>query len=171
MDSGSSAAQRISSPLAPAAHKLERRVSDTHGSGVFATQPIHKGEHLVTYYGPLLHKSEVDWDDYHLQIGEEHYLGASGDFDDYINHSCNPNAGFKDGLYLVARRDIAVGEEITLDYSTVIDEDGFEGITCQCGETSCRGAIQSFRHLAEMRQQALRPWLLPYLREKYYAGK
>ena len=35
-------------------------------------------------------------------------LGASGGADDYVIHSGHPNAGFRDGLLLGARRDIDV---------------------------------------------------------------
>jgi len=50
-----------------------------------------------------------------------------------VNHSCEPNAGFRGDLVLVARRDIGPEEEITWDYSTAIDEEEFPGFACCCG--------------------------------------
>src|SRR5690606_36956188 len=68
---------------------------------------------------------------------------------------------------LTARRDIAPGEEITMDYGAVIDEEGFGGFSCGCGAATCRGAVRSFRDLTAAEQSRLEPWLLPYLAEKY----
>ena len=141
--------------------------SPQHGRGVFARQPIAAGEPILLFGGPHRTRAELQVDEYHLQIGDDLYLGSSGEADDYVNHSCDPNAGFRDGLLLVARRDIAAGEEITWDYSTAIDEADFAGFTCSCGAAGCRGRVQSFRHLDAVTQQRLAPWLLPYLRAKY----
>ena len=59
-------------------------------------------------------------------------MWSSGGLDDLVNHSCAPNlglfpmvgAGGGDGdLFLVARREIAAGEELSFDYSTsMVDE-------------------------------------------------
>lgn len=139
-----------------------------HGRGVFARDPIHAGEPILVFSGPLLKRAEVREEDYHLQVGADLYLGASGAADDYVNHSCEPNAGFRDDLVLVARRDIGPGEEITWDYSTAIDEDDFPGFACCCGAAACRGAVRSFRHLDPGIRERMRDWVLPYLREKYF---
>jgi len=141
--------------------------STQHGRGVFAQERIDAGEVILPFTGPMLVRSEVDEGSYHLQVGDDLYLGASGGADDYVNHSCDPNAGFRDGLALVARREIAAGEEITWDYSTAIDEDDFSGFSCQCGSVLCRGTVHSFRHLDTETRERLRPWVLPYLCEKY----
>jgi SET domain-containing protein len=143
--------------------------SEQHGKGVFAGEPIRGGEVILTFRGPLRTRSVLQQDEYHLQIGEDLYLGASGDADDYINHSCSPNAGFRDGFTLVAQRDISPDEEITWDYSTAIDEGDFPGFDCCCGAPVCRGKVHSFRHLERLVQEQLKPWLLPYLRAKYFS--
>ena len=145
--------------------------SPQHGKGVFASRPIRKGDLIMTFSGPILHHTQVDHDDYHLQIDEEYYIGASGNADDYVNHACEPNCGFRDGLDLVALRDIAVDEEITWDYSTAIDEDDFDGFPCSCARAGCRKRVVSFRHLSPEVKERLQPWLLPYLRSKYYPGE
>ena len=148
--------------------KVYIKSSLQHGKGVFAQAPILAGEIILTFSGPLLIRTDVREEDYHLQVGADLYLGASGEADDYVNHSCNPNAGFRDGLVLVARRNIGPEEEITWDYSTAIDEEDFPGFTCCCGAAACRGAVRSFRHLDPDTRERLRGWLLPYLREKYF---
>ena len=89
--------------------KVYIKSSLQHGRGVFARDQIRAGEPILTFSGPLLNRAEVREEDYHLQVDADLYLGASGEADDYVNHSCEPNAGFRDGLVLVARRDIGCG--------------------------------------------------------------
>lgn len=138
-----------------------------HGRGVFATEAITKGERILVFSGPLLVRAELRTDEYHLQVGPDLYFGPSGLADDYLNHSCEPNSGFDGGYGLVALRDIQLGEEITWDYSTAIDEADFAGMACWCRRPSCRGVVKSFRHLDSATQNRLKPWLLPYLRAAY----
>lgn len=59
------------------------------------------------------------------------------------NHSCEANTTYS-GLNVVARRAIAVGEELTLDYAELVGEDAapFE---CRCGAPSCRGLVRGTR--------------------------
>ncbi|MBX3011107.1 MAG: SET domain-containing protein-lysine N-methyltransferase [Caldilineaceae bacterium] len=57
-----------------------------------------------------------------------------------LNHSCDPNTWF-DGLNLVARRAIAPGEALTIDYGTFHNE-LMPAFTCSCGAPTCRGLIQ-----------------------------
>lgn len=150
--------------------KIYIKSSIQHGKGVFAKSAIEAGEAIITFTGPLLKRAQVRESEYHLQIGEDLYLGASGGADDYVNHSCMPNAGFKNGLVLVARRAIAPEEEITWDYSSAIDEEDFPGFRCYCSTAACRGMVRSFRHLDTVTQQQLQNWLLPYLRTKYFSN-
>ena len=56
------------------------------------------------------------------------------------NHSCNPNTEYR-GLDVYATRPIAPGEELTLDYATMMD-DTLEPFACQCGDPACRGTIR-----------------------------
>lgn len=148
--------------------KVEIRDSGRHGLGVFAARLIPAGEPILVFTGPVKSRDQLGDGEYHLQISENDYLGASGKADDYVNHSCEPNAGFRGEPVLVAMRDIRPGEEITWDYSTAIDEADFPGFACHCGTTLCRGSVQSFRHLDAAQRKRLRPWLLAYLQNRYF---
>ena len=59
----------------------------------------------------------------------------------FINHSCEPNTFMrrtKDRAEFYALRDIAKGEELTLDY----EDSHHEGrLRCRCGAPRCRGWI------------------------------
>jgi hypothetical protein len=64
--------------------------------------------------------------------------------DEYLNHSCDANTWLAGETTLVARRDIAAGEEITLDQGTWnFDEAEYadHGSTCTCKTVSCRGVL------------------------------
>lgn len=70
-----------------------------------------------------------------------------------LNHSCDPNTWLM-GLDAVARRDIAPGEQITMDYATFCAND-MEPFDCSCGAVNCRGRITG------------QDYLLPFVREVY----
>ena len=55
------------------------------------------------------------------------------------NHSCDPNTAYE-GLNVVALRNIAKGEELTLNYASFLD-DNMEPFSCQCGSPNCCGLI------------------------------
>jgi D-alanine-D-alanine ligase len=57
-----------------------------------------------------------------------------------VNHSCDPSAWIE-GLDVVARRPLARGEEITLDYATMYNEQ-MPDFECSCGSAGCRGVIR-----------------------------
>jgi D-alanine-D-alanine ligase-like ATP-grasp enzyme len=61
------------------------------------------------------------------------------------DHSCAPNA-WLDGLNVVARRPIAAGELLTLDYATFCGPD-MEPFSCRCGASECRGTVTQWDHL------------------------
>ena len=136
----------------------------THGRGVFAEEPIAAATRIIRFTGPLLRHADTSAATLALQVGPDQYIGASGGLDDLINHSCEPNAGFKiDGTTadLYAIRDIAAGEEILFDYSTTLDEDDFT-MACQCGRPSCRKIIGDGKYLpSDVWQKYLDLGILP----------
>jgi uncharacterized protein len=142
---------------------LEMRTSNT-GRGVFATADIARGILLILFTGPLLRYEQTTPQTLALQIGPDLYVGESGGMDDCVNHSCDPNAGLVisgTDVRLYALRDIAVGEQITFDYSTTMDEDDFE-FDCLCGSPTCRGRIRDFKHLpAELKRKYLALGVVP----------
>ncbi|CAJ05423.1 conserved hypothetical protein [Leishmania major strain Friedlin] len=59
-----------------------------------------------------------------------------------LRHSCEPNMGFVHGrtLLFAAKRQINVGEELTVDYATLRDE-SMPHFVCSCGTENCRSVI------------------------------
>ncbi len=139
-------------------------VGQTHlGKAVFAARPFKRGDVVTQFTGPRIHKSKIPRrykgeGDRYMQIGLDYYLGSSGDIDDLINHSCNPNTGFKfspAGILLVAIRDIQIGDEITWDYSSTLFESVWK-MKCDCHEKNCRKIIGDFTLLDKQIQQRYR---------------
>ncbi|MEK7623542.1 MAG: SET domain-containing protein-lysine N-methyltransferase [Patescibacteria group bacterium] len=136
--------------------------SAINGQGVFAGRDFSVGERVLEYKGPLVHGSDIPKDDFYglgdryVQIGQDLFLGASDEIDDYLNHSCNPNAGIVvegNTVNVVAIRPIPAGEEIVWDYSTTLDMKGEWEVRCTCGSSNCRGFVRDFLSLPPETQQ------------------
>lgn len=59
---------------------------------------------------------------------------------EWINHSCDPNAGMLGQIVLVALRDIGVGEHICYDYA-MSDGSPYDEFECSCGAPMCRKRV------------------------------
>jgi len=69
----------------------------------------------------------------------------------FINHSCDPNCHtdqIKGRIWIIARRDIRPGEELTYDYNIYDTEPG-EAVPCYCGSRNCRGTMVCEEELEE----------------------
>jgi hypothetical protein len=71
----------------------------------------------------------------------------------FINHSCDPNVGFRGQVVYIAMRDIAAGEELCHDYA-MERSDGYT-LDCHCGSPLCRGKVTG------------QDWKLPELQARY----
>ena len=146
------------------------------GRGVFAAGPIAGGEEIMRYGGPFLRYDQTTPQTLAVQVGPDLYLGGSGGADDFVNHSCEPNAGLvvrDDGrdVRLVAVRDIAAGEEVCFDYSTTMDEDDFE-LDCGCGSPNCRGRVRDFKHLpTELKRRYASLGIVPEYNLRYVGAE
>ncbi len=143
--------------------KLEGRLkADKSGNSIFTLEPIKKGE-LIAVFGGVVY----EWETFiHLpererslciQVEDRHFLVprpiGKGD---YVNHSCNPNAGLSGQIGLVAMRDIQIGEEVCFDYA-MSDTMPYDEFECLCGATTCRHKVSG------------NDWQRPEL-QKRYAG-
>jgi uncharacterized protein len=95
--------------------RVRKDRSPLHGFGCFARVPFATGEHIGTFEG-----TEVAADGPHVlwvydAEGAVVRARRGDNLLRWLNHSADPNAEF-DGFNLYARRLIAVGEEISIDY-------------------------------------------------------
>lgn len=129
------------------------------GQAVVATAPITAGERLIA----LAHVFVDLPSKYTIQIDDHRHQAGTDETDDYLNHSCDPNATLRwDTLELVALRPIAAGALITFDY-LISEWDLRAPFTCECGAAGCRREIRGFRFLGAAERARLRPWIAPYL--------
>ena len=131
------------------------------GCGVFAREPIKKGELLALFGGRIAARDELDPNMPHftqrvLQIEDDYYLITPDPLEpsDCFNHSCEPNAGFTGQVGVVAMRDIKAGEEVNFDYA-MCDGSIYDEFECHCGTVNCRGQVKGS------------DWTRPDLWEKY----
>ncbi len=131
------------------------------GWGVFAREPIQKGELISIWGGRIVSAEELDSSMPHftqriLQIEEGLYLETPEPLEptDCFNHSCEPNAGLSGQITVVAMRDIEPGEEINFDYA-MCDGTPYDEFECHCGSDNCRGRVTGS------------DWMRPELWEKY----
>ena len=82
-----------------------------------------------------------------------------------VNHSCEPNVGMGGNVLLVSMRDIAAGEELTIDYALFVGDPGF-AMECRCGTAACRGVVQETDWMRADLQARYRGWFSWWLQQK-----
>lgn len=132
----------------------------TGGRCIIAVEAIEPGERITAWEGILLKRNDLNSVPQErrrnsLQIGRDLYLVplilSPGDF---VNHSCEPNAGLSGDRTLVALRQIRPQEEITYDYA-MSDSSDYDEFRCECGSSRCRQNISG------------KDWTRPELRQRY----
>jgi D-alanine-D-alanine ligase len=135
--------------------KYERRGNAISGFGIFATEAIPAG-HIVFRGEERAHRVvtlghvERNWPLAQVELFRRYAMPAGGQVyllwdekpEDWApqNHSCNPNTAMA-GLNLVASRDVKAGEELTIDYATICDEQ-MTPFLCTCGFPQCRKYVR-----------------------------
>jgi hypothetical protein len=149
---------------------------------MFSMAPIEQGQ-VVTIWGGTLLLTEDDVAGQQAQpwpvqrvvwstIGEGLYLARElgpdeQDLTDCINHSCDPNVWMRDEVTLQARRDIAVGEELTIDYAMFEgSEDWVPAWACRCGSARCRGRFTGQDWRRPDLQEGYRDHFSPFINER-----
>jgi hypothetical protein len=117
------------------------------GHAVRAVAPVAAGEVVAVWSGGILTTQELaglpeHYREHTVQVEEGLFLTSfvPDDPADFINHSCDPNAGMSGQIVLVAMRAIPEGEEITFDYA-MTDGDPYDEFTCACQTPRCRGRV------------------------------
>ena len=162
----------LARPTCYASPRLEgRQGGDKGGRGVFARERIERGELLVVFAGAVLLGEELaalspDQRRLVLQVDENHYLLSEVEgWADWVNHCCEPNAGLRGQVTLVAMRDIEAGEEICYDYA-MSDGSPYDGFDCLCGRAGCRGRVSGDDWMLEALWERYRGNFSPYLQAR-----
>jgi SET domain-containing protein len=118
---------------------VEIRRSKT-GLGVFALEPLKKGDFIMEYIGKKVTSKYADEhpNRYLFEINSKWTIDGSPRYNKarYFNHACKPNCevDIKKGRILIfALRNIKAGEELTYDYGEEYFDDYFKKPGCRCG--------------------------------------
>ena len=161
--------------------RVEIRSSLIQGGGMFAREPFSAGEIVAIVGGTVM--IEDEFQAYILsvprfnaiQIGERLHLvdliqtpeAVAGS----INHSCDSNLWLQDEVTIVARRAIAAGEELTLDYAlTTVEPQWRLDQPCQCGTTACRHTVTGNDWQLPEVQQRYQGHFAPFINERIRKG-
>ncbi len=146
-------------PNASDATWVIHRRSAIHGRGVFARRDIADGTRILEYTGERITKAETvrreaqrlerqrrggDDSVYFFVLNQRYDLDGrtGGSVARFINHSCQPNCRteiIRGRVWIIARRDIAAGEELTFDYGFPFRK--WHLHPCRCGAPRCAGFI------------------------------
>jgi hypothetical protein len=123
--------------------------SAIHGVGGFAKADIAAGTRVIEYVGEQITKGESlrrceSANEYIFSLDDTHDLDGNVTWNParFLNHSCEPNCEAEpDGgrIWIVARRGIRAGEEITFNYG--YDLQDYREHPCRCGAMNCVGYI------------------------------
>ncbi len=119
----------------------------TGGKAVYARDALEAGELVAVWSGRIVGADELDElppeiRRHTVQVEERLYLASLSPDEppDFINHSCEPNAGLDGQVAIVALHRIQPGEEVTIDYA-MCDGSSYDEFECECGSTLCRGRV------------------------------
>lgn len=157
--------------------KLKFYESPKCGLGVMAREPIAQGEVIGVFGGhvvPLSRRSLLpdELEHFYFQISDDLILThlsleqVRQSKIEFINHSCEPNVGFRGQIELVAMRDIQSEEIIAFDYAICTSEPGFR-MECFCEGDSCRQYITGEDWKIPELQKKYRGYFQPYLERKF----
>lgn len=143
--------------------------------GVIANERIVQGEVVMVYGGIIVPRKEIQ--EYRIicghvgiQLSDDFFLVPSSheelEMQGVINHSCNPNVGFRSQVEVVAMRDIEKGEEVFLDYACI--ETDFEPFDCKCGSEACRKKVTSEDWRLSEVQKKYGKYFSPYIQIKIW---
>jgi SET domain-containing protein len=135
--------------------------SKIHGTGGFARADIRRGIRIIEYVGPKLTKAkaqaELAKQNYYIfTLDDDYDIDGSVEWNParFINHSCKPNCEVeidRDRIWVLARRSIKAGEELTYNYS--YDLDDYEDRPCNCGARECVGYMVAEQYFKTLRER------------------
>lgn len=114
--------------------------SPIHGRGVFARRGLRPGQTAFRVQGRPVPAARVTKNG--IQVWRDWYVEPRPPAR-FINHACQPNCEVTAGLEVRARRAIRAGEELTIDYSSVVLWEPWT-MPCGCGKRLCRTTVRAW---------------------------
>jgi SET domain len=162
---------------------------DNDEYGLFACQSIPCGTPIITFAGKVVssqfvsklpiceQENSLQIDDDSWQIPHPVRFPRTSNHKlffetgDYINHSCQPNCGMMDSVRVVTIRDIAVNEQVNIDYAMVhkpSHKKSGDMFRCRCGSANCRGKVNEEDY--KIVGHRLFDYMTPFVQAKYMKG-
>ena len=144
-----------------ALQSIEIRRSRIHGRGLFALRDIAAVSRLIQYVGRRIPKEYSDQlcqkrNAYIFRLNEQEDVDGKVSWNParLINHSCEPNCDAeldnRDRIWVISRRAISCGEELTWNYGYDIKD--FMNYPCSCGAAACLGYMVAEEWFPAVRQ-------------------
>ncbi len=147
-----------------------------NGYGIFATKDFPPDQPIFEVTGKLVTCDEDEPMNEEerantYRLNKNYYISPKGRLGDMLNHSCEPNAKVvkKNGkLYIVSLALTKKGQEVAIDYSTILASDDSWSMRCNCGSVRCRKVVKQFTKLPKALQKAYQqssivpPFILRY---------
>lgn len=141
-------------------HYLKVFKTNYCGYGLMALKYFNKNEFIIEYKGELIDQDSIDKRlkniyksnkdvSYIMKVATNYFIDSRfyGNISRFVNHSCSPNCEIQVYTsenryipYLVAIRNINLGEELTYDYKfSLFDKSKY--IKCYCNQINCKKVI------------------------------
>lgn len=137
------------------------RASTIHGLGAFAQRPIPRSTRVIEYLGEKIDKATSllrceQNNEFIFSLDSQTDIDGNVPWNParWINHSCAPNceAEVDDGhIWVIARRDIEAGEEVTFNYGYNLED--YRDYPCRCGSPGCVGFMVAEEFFELVRRQ------------------
>ena len=149
-----------------------KKKSSLHGTGLFASTNIKKGEQVIEYIGDKVTKKEGDKRAdkqikkaqknknngmvYVFELNKRYDIdgGVARNYARFINHSCDPNCEVEiidNHIWISAIKKIKKGSELLYNYGYPFDSH-FEEHICKCGSKKCVGYILSDNYWPKLKK-------------------
>lgn len=158
--------------------KLKVKKTNKYGFGTFANENIKKDELLLVLSGYVMRLQDEEklpkslndngiqvTEDFSICVSKKEELGGIN----FFNHSCDPNAGVRGQIFLVAMKKIKAGEEVTFDYAMTLCQSRNVKpyhLKCLCGKKICRGTITDSDWKKKELQRKYKGYFQYFIQEK-----
>lgn len=158
-----------------ALESLYHAPSSINGGGLFTHEDVPAGSTLLIWGGILVPYEDYDEKThkgrattaYDERFCLTDFLGEGNGVDEWLNHSCDANTWMSDARTVVARRNIAAGEEITTDFALWWHDPAYVYTdTCECKSAACRTTVTGGDWQKADVQARYREHFVPFLNER-----
>jgi hypothetical protein len=149
---------------------LELKEAGSKGNGVFTKRKFRKDDLILKVNIVEVFNENAS---HRSQIAVDKWVSYHPHFIHFMNHSCEFNCSTtiddKGSQFVIAMRDIQIGEELTLNYAFRNLRISNDSLPCTCGSKDCTGVVASWSASSEkMRKHYLKKYskfILPYISE------